>query len=261
MKKILVIKIGGKLAQTDASIELLAHEMLRLKSRHQFLVVHGGGAEVTSLTRKMGIEPVFHHGIRLTSPEEMDFVDMVLSGLINKKLIRLFRRCGANAVGLSGSDGGVFTGESIGIHNGIATRTGNITEVNTDLLKLLLAEDYLPVISSTSADKNGCALNINADVVAFSLSSHLQAHGLIFLSDIPGILKNGSVIQSITVTDALEEIKAGTISGGMVPKVESSIEALSNGVSNIMIGEYTKNGSLDSLLHGQEGTLIHTGGI
>ena len=254
--KINIIKIGGAFADKTELVEQLGKEISQFDPAFRFVVVHGGGASVTETARRFGIEPVFRDGIRLTSPEEMDIVDMVLSGKVNKHLVRLFRTCGLNAVGLSGSDGDMFTGESIGNIGGEASRTGNIHKVNVGILKLLLDNDYLPVVSSTSSDERGGGLNINADTAAFALSSHIGAHNLVFISDIPGVLKNGTALRSMSTREAMHEIQTGAISGGMIPKVESSIEALKNGVERIIIGTFTERGSLDSLLKGKSGTLI-----
>ena len=255
--KTVTIKLGGKAFEHDELVLKMAGEMKQLTDRYRFVVVHGGGAEVSALTRRLGFEPVFRNGIRMTSPEEMDIVDMVLCGKMNKKLVRLFRRAGLESVGLSGSDGGIFSAHSIGTGTGAPTRTGTICGVNAKLLLVLLREGYVPTVSSTSMDDTGTALNVNADSVAFAVASELKCHILLFLSDIPGVIKNGHVMRDLSAQDAQEEIRQGTISGGMIPKVESALEALENGVHTVTIGEYAREGALADLLSGGNGTLIH----
>ncbi len=257
-KRIMTVKIGGKIAESDEMIGHLAEEMCRLSDAYWFTIIHGGGAEVTALSRRLGMEPLFRDGIRMTSPAEMDIADMVLCGKLNKKLVRLFRTCGLDAVGLSGSDGGVFTAQAMTGNNGEKTRTGEVCEVNPRLLMLLLQEDYLPVIASTSIDAQGLALNVNADSVAFSLASNLGSYGLVFLSDIAGIIKNGVLLRDLSADEAKQEIQTGTITGGMIPKVESSLRAINNGVQSIIIGTYEYKGNLKDLLSGKQGTHVHS---
>ncbi|MBN2444273.1 MAG: acetylglutamate kinase [Spirochaetales bacterium] len=255
-KNIITLKIGGALAKNEELIPDLAEDMKECGEDDAFIIIHGGGAEVTELTRKFGIEPVFEKGIRITTKEEMQFVDKVLSGKVNKRLVRLFQTCGFNAVGLSGSDGRLFTGESLGECNNCLTHTGRILKVNTHLLHLLLKENYLPIIASTSMDETGMPLNINADEVAFEVSSEMQISGIIFFSDIPGILKGEKILHRLRPEDIKREVDAKTITGGMIPKTKASIDALNKGVGRIIIGEFTGRGSLKSLLKEKKGTHI-----
>ena len=254
IEKYIVIKIGGKAAEKLEQVEGLAEDIktLNIKEGYKCLLIHGGGKEVSSLTKKFGIEPVFKDGIRMTSKNEMQYVDMVLAGKVNKQLVRVFQDKGINAVGLSGCDGKIFTGKSISKDN----QTGDIIDVNTKLLELLLRNNYLPVISSVSMDKSGNGLNINADSAALSVAESLKAFALVFFSDIPGILKNGEVISSLTTEEVTAEIEAGTISGGMIPKVQASVNALANGINEIVIGEFNRVGSLRELMKGNKGTTI-----
>jgi acetylglutamate kinase len=252
---IVTIKIGGALAKDEQIVLELAEDMKGLKGYDRFIIIHGGGEEVSELTRKFGIEPVFRDGIRITSKEEMAFVDKVLCGKVNKRLVRLFQKSGFDAVGLSGSDGRLFTGTSIGnVDN--PTHTGNIEKVNPRLVRVLLGENYLPVIASTSMDNDGTPLNINADEVAFELSSELRAAAIVFFSDIPGILNNGNVLGCLTTEEIKSWIANGVITGGMIPKVKASIDALSRGVGKIIIGQCTGKGSLEALIEGRKGTQI-----
>jgi len=253
----IVIKIGGKAAEQTAELAALCDEMRVLSGEHRLILVHGGGAEVTAISRRLGIEAVFHDGVRLTSSEEMDIVDMVLAGKINKQLVRLLRTRGVNAVGLSGSDGGTFTGRAVsGLQGAAQTRTGEIIAMDDQLLVLLLSNSYLPVISSTSMDTEGRGLNINADAAAFALAARMGASALVFLSDIPGILSEGSIVQALSAEEARALIARGVIKGGMIPKVTASLEAMNGGVQKVIIGQYEGAGSLGRLLEGKQGTRL-----
>jgi acetylglutamate kinase len=257
-KNICTIKIGGEPAGNDAVLAQLCSEMKGLASAYDFVVVHGGGDEVSALTRHFGIEPVFVDGVRMTAAEEMKFVDMVLCGAVNKRLVRSFNAHGVSAAGLSGSDGRLFVGKSIGKLPGsnAPTHTGKISAVNPGVLTVLIGAGFVPVIASTSMNAEGVPLNINADAVAFEIASTLESEALVFFSDIPGILKNGDVLSRLRTGDVPAEINKGTITGGMIPKVKASMDALSRGVKRIIIGEYAGAGSLSRLLNGQAGTVI-----
>ena len=248
----IVVKIGGKAAESRDGLDSLCQEMLALSREIRFLIVHGGGAEVSAVSRRLGLEPVFLDGVRQTSEQEMDIVDMVLAGKVNKQLVRLLRTRGLDAVGLSGSDGGTFTGRPLGR----ATRTGEVISVDDRLLGLLLDNGFLPVISSTSMDSTGQGLNINADAAAFSIASRLAASALVFLSDIPGILSEGSVIQAASAEEAKQLIGKGVITGGMIPKVSAALTAMDQGVQKVIIGQYDGAGSLGRLLEGKQGTRL-----
>ncbi len=251
----ILIKIGGRAAEREESLDALASEMAGLAPQNRIVLVHGGGAEVTALAKRLGMEPVFKDGVRQTSPQEMDVVDMVLAGKVNKRLVRLLRVRGLDAVGLSGSDGGIFT--AVPLAGGPSdTRTGDVTAIDTRLLDLLLGAGCLPVLCSVSMDEKGRGLNINADTVAFRLAARLSAAALVFFSDIPGILRDGSVMQALSSQQASDLIARGVISGGMVPKVLASLEALEKGVQKVIIGEYDSPGSLARLLEGKQGTRL-----
>ncbi|HVO39339.1 MAG TPA: acetylglutamate kinase [Spirochaetia bacterium] len=252
-----LIKIGGKAAERQEALGGLAREMSGLSKDRRFILVHGGGAEVTALSEKLGITSVFKDGVRQTSPREMDVVEMVLAGKVNKQLVRLLRTQGLDAVGLSGSDGGTLAGRTVGtLPNGEDTRTGEVTKVDTKLLELLLGSSYLPVVASPSMDGAGRALNINADAAAFAIASALPCFALVFLSDIPGVMADGAVLPELSSAKASSLVSSGVISGGMVPKVAAALDALGKGVSTVIIGQYEGGDSLARLLDGRQGTRI-----
>jgi acetylglutamate kinase len=255
MPDVLVVKIGGKAAEDRQSLAALCDELVGLTRDRHVVLLHGGGAEVTAVSRRFGIEAAFTDGVRQTSAEEMDVVDMVLRGKVNSRLVRLLRARGLNAVGLGGSDGGTFTGEPLG-GRGASTRTGEITRVDLRLITTLLAAGFLPVLCSTSMDAEGGGLNINADSAAFQVAAGLEAAVLVFLSDIRGVISDGSVLQALSEGETKDLIARGVIAGGMVPKVTSSFDAMSRGVKKVIIGRYESAGALARLLDGKEGTRL-----
>jgi acetylglutamate kinase len=249
-----LVKIGGKAAEDSGRLSELCAELRDAVGRYRFLLVHGGGAEVTAVSRRFGIKAVFRDGIRQTSPQEMDIVEMVLAGRMNKHIVRLCRACGLDAVGLSGSDGGLFLGRAVG--GDAETRTGEISAVDRRILDLLLDGGFLPVIAPTSMDGRGRGLNINADAVALGLARELAAAALVFLSDIPGVLRGAKLVPDLSAREAGQLIQSGDISGGMVPKVGASLDALAHGVGTVIIGRYERPGDLARLLEGSAGTRI-----
>ena len=251
-KKIIVIKTGGRAASDKEAMKALFKEMKQLSDRYSFVFVHGGGAEVSRISKIFGLEPVFVDGIRLTTEEEMEVVDMVLSGRMNKEIVRLANISGLNALGLSGSDSFLFTGK----RRSPDSHTGTVTDVKSGILKTLIGESVVPVVSSTSMDNEGTALNINADEAALAVSADMKADRLFFISDIPGVMKEGKVINIMNENDIEKEIEEGVISGGMIPKVRSSVSALKAGVGSISIGEYRENGDLENILNEKKGTSI-----
>jgi acetylglutamate kinase len=252
-KPVVVVKIGGKAAEEDAVLRELALDLKELQASFP-LLVHGGGAEVSRISRELGIEPVFHEGVRVTSPEEMDIVEMILCGKVGKRLVRLFQSCGLPAVGLSGADGRIFSGRPLGRILERETRTGTVERVEPGLLAVLLEAGYFPVIASTTADESGSGVNINADTVAFELACALGSTRLLFLSDIAGVLRAGKVLARLDRAAVREALRDGTITGGMIPKATSALEALKKGVGRVVIGQYGGRGSLAALLDGGLGT-------
>ena len=187
-------------------------------------------------------------------------MDMVLCGAVNKRLVRMLAAAGLPAVGLSGSDGAMFTGAPLCGADANGNHTATVARVNTRLPRLLIEHGYVPVIAPTSVQPPARAVNINADAVALRLAPALAADRLLFLSDVPGILKQGGALAALTPDQAAAEIAAGTISGGMIPKVEAALHALAEGVRQVVIGQFKAPGDLANLLTGAAGTtmLRHT---
>jgi len=258
-RPVITVKIGGKTAEDTDQLSAFAADLQEVMADRYAVVVHGGGAEVSRISRRLGFEPRFHEGIRITGREEMDVVEMILSGRVNKRLVRFFQSRGLPAVGLCGADGAIFLGSTLGAVQGGETRTGNVSALNGRLLWALFQAGFLPVVSSTSMDEQGSGVNINADSVALALACSLGSESLVFISDTAGVLKNGEVLRSLDRREVQRQIEAGVINGGMIPKATSAVQALERGVGQVIIGRYRGSGSLGSLLQGESGTRFHPG--
>ena len=255
-KERIVIKIGGRAAEDEQALLGLAGEMAGLSRNYELLLVHGGGAAVSSIQKVYGIEPLFADGKRITAPEEMDIVDMGLAGKMNKYLVRLFRKAGVNGVGLSGCDGALFSGVSFGAREGRENRSGTIASCDPSLIMLLWDNGYMPVVSSVSYDDEGRGININADEAALGVAEALKASRLLFISDIPGILNGKKLIPRMDEAAISKAIEEKIVTGGMIPKVASSLEALKKGVSAIVISDYRTSGDLTDMINNKKGTEI-----
>ncbi len=251
----IIVKIGGAVA-TDAKLLSALLEDFAGSKGQPFVLVHGGGREVTAVSEKFGLKAEFREGIRLTSRAEMEVVDMVLGGKINIDLVRRAQASGLDAVGVGGQDGGLFTGEPRAFEGRKDSRTGRVTNTRTRLLKVLTDEGFFPIVHSTSMDAGGEGLNINADEAAQELAIACHAEALVFISDIAGVLKNQVVLPRLDQASIAAEIASGVISGGMVPKVQNASQAVEAGVGKVVIGGYQNTGDLKRLLSGASGTTI-----
>ena len=196
------------------------------------VVVHGGGPEINSWLGKLGIEPQFKNGLRVTDAATMDVVEMVLVGRVNKELVSLINRAGGKAVGLCGKDGNLIKARPEG-REGIGF-VGEVNSVDVQLIESLVNSGYIPVVSSVAADDTGQAYNINADTVAGEIAAALGAEKMILLTDTPGILKDykdpSTLIAKVSIQEARELIEMGIVSGGMIPKVTCCVRSLAQGV-------------------------------
>ncbi|MDA0266245.1 MAG: acetylglutamate kinase [Cyanobacteria bacterium] len=196
------------------------------------VVVHGGGPEINTWLDKLGIEPQFKNGLRVTNAATMDVVEMVLVGRVNKELVALLNQAGGAAVGLCGKDGSLITARPHD-NDGVGF-VGDVTHVKPGIVKDLVAAGYIPVISSVAADETGQAYNINADTVAGELAASLNAEKLILLTDTPGILKDpqdpSTLIDKLDIQTARLLIDQGVVGGGMIPKVSCCVRSLAQGV-------------------------------
>ncbi|MFP4429941.1 MAG: acetylglutamate kinase [Spirochaetaceae bacterium] len=253
MKPTIVIKLGGRAFENPEGSKMFARELAGIRKTYSPIVVHGGGKEITDLSRRLGVEPQFVEGLRITTAEEMNLVDMVLAGLVNKRLVRVFRQVGVSAVGVSGADGSLVSALPLGPGT---KHTGMVGTVDPKLIQTLLTGGFLPVVAPPSADISGTPFNINADSVALGLAEGLRAEDLVYLSDVPGVRIGEEVLRHISVESIEEEIARGSISGGMIPKLRSCAAALRGGVKNSIIGQYSREGDLLRLLSQELGTRI-----
>lgn len=196
------------------------------------VVVHGGGPEINTWLTKLNIEPQFKNGLRVTDAPTMDVVEMVLVGRVNKELVSLINQAGGQAVGLCGKDGNLIQARSQG-QDGIGF-VGDVQSVDIRVVSTLVEKGYIPVISSVAADETGQAYNINADTVAGEIAAALGAEKLILLTDTAGILRDyhdpSTLLYKLDIAQARELIQDGTVSGGMIPKVNCCIRSLAQGV-------------------------------
>ncbi|WP_449539451.1 acetylglutamate kinase [Ferdinandcohnia sp. Marseille-Q9671] len=246
----IVIKCGGSiLAQLSDSFFKSIRELK--ESGYKVVIVHGGGPEIGQTLSSLNIKSEFVNGLRKTTKEVLDVVEMVLSGLVNKKVVTELEKAGIPSVGLSGCDARLLQARPVNIDQ--LGYVGEIEQVNVSFLEYLLAEKYVPVISPIGIDADFTKYNINADTAAASVAIALEARHLLFVTDVDGIIKNGEVLPALSTDSVLSLIEDGTIYGGMIPKVNAALSALNDGGLN----EITIINGKDSLLS-LDGTLKGT---
>ncbi len=250
-----VIKYGGA-AMVKESLKKSFCDDIRLLRAVGLrpIVVHGGGPEITRTLEKLGSKAEFVDGQRVTNASDLKVVEMVLTGSINTELVTLLNGNGsALAVGVSGKDGGLIRARKLVSEGRDLGQVGEVTRVNREFLEMLLQQGYVPVVSPVGLGEDGQSYNINADNVAAELAVAIGAQKLIYLSDVPGILKAGELIGQLTAPDLKALIDDGTIAGGMKAKANSIIKVLASGVPSVhlldgrvphsIIGElFTDNG-------------------
>jgi len=238
-RKIIVVKYGGS-AMVDEELKRRVIEDVTLLKLVGFkpIIVHGGGKEISSMVKRLGMEPKFINGLRVTDEETMDVAEMVL-GKVNKSLVQLVESLGVRAIGISGKDGGLLKvekkysdGEDIGF-------VGEITDVNADILHDLLEKDFLPIVCPIGMDQDYQTYNINADDAACAIARAMKAEKLAFLTDIEGVYKDpkdpSTLMSRIFVSEAEKLMEEGYIGGGMLPKLHNCIDAVEDGVSKVHI--------------------------
>ena len=235
--KIVVIKYGGN-AMIDENLKMQVMEDIALLwlIGVKVVLIHGGGPEISETMKKLGKKAEFVNGLRVTDRETVDIVQMVLAGKINKTLVSLVQMKGGHAVGLSGIDGGIIEAK---MKDPALGYVGEITKIRTQPITDLLEKNYIPVISTVASDRQGNTYNINGDTAAAFIAGALQAERLIMMTDINGVLRDkddpSTLIREMTVEQAKGLYEEGIISGGMIPKVDCCIEAINEGVSNVVI--------------------------
>ncbi|ABW68298.1 acetylglutamate kinase [Desulfosudis oleivorans] len=243
----IVIKYGGH-AMVD---EQLKNDFARDITLLKFIgihpvVVHGGGPQINRVLEQMGIKTSFVRGMRFTDAATMDVVEMVLGGKVNKDIVAQINRHGGRAIGLSGKDGGLISARKLtilGDKKGDAPPeiidpglVGDVTRIDPDIITTLASQGFIPVIAPVGVGENGETYNINADLVASKVASALGATRLILLTDVDGVLDSGgNLISSIDAGAIGEMIGNGTVSGGMIPKIEYALDAIYNGIEKVQI--------------------------
>lgn len=238
-RKIIVVKYGGS-AMIDEELQQNVIKDVTLLKLTGFkpIIVHGGGKEISRWVGKVGMEPKFINGLRVTDEDTMEVAEMVLNK-VNKNLVRMVEELGVRAIGISGKDGALLkvekkysNGEDIGF-------VGDIKSVNADILFDLLEKDFLPIVCPIGLDDDYNTYNINADDAAYAIAKAVHAEKLAFLSDIDGVYRDfedkTSLVSHLTVDEARELIESGGITGGMIPKLQNCIGAIENGVSRVHI--------------------------
>ncbi len=242
--KTFVIKYGGSIMEDEAGKKALIEDIALLSLVGiRCIIIHGGGKEINSRLKKLGIESEFKEGYRVTSGEAIDEVEMVLSGRINKELIHLLNSAGVKAVGLNGKDAGLIRAKQkyIKIENELHDigHVGEIDVITPDILEILLSNGIVPVISPIGFDDAGRTYNINADDVAAGVSAKLFAEKLILITDVPGVMedidKPESLISKLSVKDIEDLMKSGIIKGGMIPKMNCVKTAVCGGTKSVHI--------------------------
>ncbi len=263
--KVIVVKFGGN-AMTDENLKNnFARDMVLLKQvgLHP-VIVHGGGPQITSYLNKLDITSEFANGLRITDPESIHIIEMVLGGLINKDIVNAITSHGGKAVGLSGKDGGLIRAKKVigeGEFKDIDFKnTGTVQSIDPEVVSLLDGSPFIPVIAPIGIGDDGKTYNINADLVAGKMAHILQAGKYLILTNTAGILdEKDNLFKSINAEQVIKLIKKGVISKGMLPKVESALEAVSSGVEHVQIIDGTVEHAvlLELFTDSGIGTMIH----
>ncbi|NET45776.1 acetylglutamate kinase [Okeania sp. SIO2B3] len=229
----IVVKYGGAAMKDSNLKDKVIRDIVLLSCVGiRPIVVHGGGPEINSWLGKLGIEPQFKDGLRVTDAPTMEVVEMVLVGRVNKEIVSLINQAGGRAVGLCGKDANLIKARPEG-REGIGF-VGEVSNIKIDILQSLVDDGYIPVVSSVAADEKGQAYNINADTVAGEIAAAMDAEKLILLTDTAGILEDyhnpDSLIVKLDIQEARQLIEKGIVSGGMIPKVNCCVRSLAQGV-------------------------------
>ena len=244
--KIIVVKFGGN-AMTGTVAEDFAQDIVLMKQTGmEPIVVHGGGPQIGAMLKKLAIPSTFIDGLRVTDQAAMEVVEMVLTGSINKQIVTGINAAGGHAVGLSGKDGNLVIAKKIErvkidpvTHESKAVDLGFVGEpekINPEVLRTFIKSDLIPVIAPVGVGRHGETFNINADTVAGSVAGAMQAERLVLLTDVEGVFdQEGKLIPRLSLREARTLIANGTISGGMIPKIETAIDAVENGVGAAVI--------------------------
>jgi acetylglutamate kinase len=241
-----VVKFGGHAMVDEELSNAFAQDIVYLKqSGINPIVVHGGGPQIADMLKKLAIKSDFINGLRVTDRPTVEVVEMVLAGKINKEIVSAINRQGGKAVGISGKDANLMIAKKItqmpdpqsnAMKSVDVGYVGDPLEVNPHIVEVISKSDLIPVIAPVGISRDGETLNINADTFASALAARMQAKRLLLLTDVSGVLDdNKQLIPSLTIEEARGMIKDGTISGGMIPKIESCMEVVEAGVEGVVI--------------------------
>ena len=228
-----VIKVGGNELDDPAFVEGLVGVVRQLAE--PLVLVHGGGKEIRSLQERLGLEPQYVDGLRVTDQESLAVVQMVLAGRVNKRLVAALNVQGVDAFGMSGVDRGAVKAEKLDHPAGDLGWVGRVVAVRSEVFRRLLDDGITPVLSPICWGADGSMFNVNADHVALAVATELAAETLVFLSNVPGVMNEGQLIESISPARVEALIDDGVVFGGMVPKIRSALEAVAGGVGAVRI--------------------------
>lgn len=268
--KIIVVKYGGNAMIDEDLKNSFARDMVMLKLIGiNPVVVHGGGPQIGSLLEKLNIKSEFINGMRVTTSETMDVVEMVLGGLVNKDIVNLINQNGGKAVGLTGKDGQLLNARKLHVSQQTPDmlqpeiidigHVGEVSHINTQVLEMLTQSDFIPVIAPIGVDEQGASYNINADLVAGKVAEVLKAEKLILLTNIEGLMdKEGNILTGLSTEQVSGLIADGTIYGGMLPKIQCALDAVHAGVTSahIIDGRVSHATLLELFTDDGVGTLI-----
>jgi acetylglutamate kinase len=234
MKSLFVIKFGGSLTKNPIAQNKFIKEISQISNRQNIVLVHGGGPEINYFLEKFQIKTKFINGLRFTDKAVMDIVELALSAKVNKTLVSQLLKNRVKAVGISGKDGASVICSQLKALGFV----GNPVKVNKKLIEVLLKNNFLPVMSPVSIDKNGNTVNVNADNFAAAIAVAFKADKLIFLTDVKGVLdKNKNILKQIKVKEIDALIKNQVITGGMIPKIKSCAASVNKGVKEVCIAD------------------------
>jgi acetylglutamate kinase len=247
----LLIKLGGTLLDDPTSRDALTAQIATVRAAgHQTVVVHGGGKQMTRYLADRGVESRFVNGLRVTSPETIDAVLKVFAGTVNHELVASLNRAGVNAVGLSGIDSFLIEAEQMDPALGAV---GRVTRSNPELLHLLTANAYVPVVACVAGDRQGHIFNVNADQMAVACAAAFGAEQLVFLTDVDGVLDGARQVRRVLgAAESRRLIADGVATGGMQAKLNAALSALAGGVAAVRIAPGAAQNVLVRLLDGEE---------
>lgn len=234
---VIVLKVGGNELDDESFLHGLAKvTKMILQAGNMPVIVHGGGKTIAEYQERLGLTPTFVEGLRVTDEKSLDVAEMVLSGLMNKRIVRALLQMDIMAAGISGVDGGTIYVEKLWHPLGDLGRVGDIQDVDDALLQTLIGAKIVPVISPISFGAlDHLSYNVNADHAATAVAAKLGALKLIFISNVPGVMVAGRVARAVTANQIEQWIEEGIITGGMIPKVRSAVHAVRNGVAQAVI--------------------------